>query len=241
MAVSPARGPWVGLAPRDTLCATGVDLATTTDGVVGRRCRRGGTATRARCRRNASLLYRTAAVLVCAVMGDGGSGRDARSRCWRGDGVYAQPLPGVVCPRGSHAALDWLASVLHRPPGIAADPKSPFVVKAQIHAGGRGKGTFDTGFKGGVHVVNKCVGSTTHRLATQCDVNTSHHQPTTACVALSTCHARRVVRVVVVGEGGVRCLHRHGFASLPLPWGSPHVPVVPRSPARRTAATGLTK
>jgi succinyl-CoA synthetase beta subunit len=28
----------------------------------------------------------------------------------------------------------------------------PFVVKAQIHAGGRGKGTFNNGFKGGVHV-----------------------------------------------------------------------------------------
>ena len=28
------------------------------------------------------------------------------------------------------------------------------VVKAQIHAGGRGKGTFKNGFKGGVHVVN---------------------------------------------------------------------------------------
>jgi succinyl-CoA synthetase beta subunit len=28
-----------------------------------------------------------------------------------------------------------------------------FVVKAQIHAGGRGLGVFDTGFKGGVHVV----------------------------------------------------------------------------------------
>lgn len=28
------------------------------------------------------------------------------------------------------------------------------VVKAQIHAGGRGKGTFQNGFKGGVHVVN---------------------------------------------------------------------------------------
>src|SRR6266478_1495079 len=28
-----------------------------------------------------------------------------------------------------------------------------FVVKAQIHAGGRGKGTFTNGFKGGVHVV----------------------------------------------------------------------------------------
>ncbi len=26
------------------------------------------------------------------------------------------------------------------------------VVKAQIHAGGRGKGTFDSGFKGGVHL-----------------------------------------------------------------------------------------
>jgi succinyl-CoA synthetase beta subunit len=30
---------------------------------------------------------------------------------------------------------------------------SDLVVKAQIHAGGRGKGTFTTGFKGGVHVV----------------------------------------------------------------------------------------
>jgi len=27
-----------------------------------------------------------------------------------------------------------------------------FVVKAQIHAGGRGKGTFTSGFKGGVHI-----------------------------------------------------------------------------------------
>src|SRR5256714_7801337 len=27
------------------------------------------------------------------------------------------------------------------------------VVKAQVHAGGRGKGTFTNGFKGGVHVV----------------------------------------------------------------------------------------
>jgi succinyl-CoA synthetase beta subunit len=28
------------------------------------------------------------------------------------------------------------------------------VVKAQVHAGGRGKGTFTNGFKGGVHVIN---------------------------------------------------------------------------------------
>src|SRR5437660_4812478 len=32
-------------------------------------------------------------------------------------------------------------------------PNGGLVVKAQIHAGGRGKGTFDNGFKGGVHVV----------------------------------------------------------------------------------------
>ena len=32
------------------------------------------------------------------------------------------------------------------------------VVKAQIHAGGRGKGTFANGFKGGVHVVQNAGG-----------------------------------------------------------------------------------
>src|SRR5437660_12840497 len=31
------------------------------------------------------------------------------------------------------------------------------VVKAQIHAGGRGKGTFSNGFKGGVHVVKSAA------------------------------------------------------------------------------------
>jgi len=30
-----------------------------------------------------------------------------------------------------------------------------YVVKAQILAGGRGKGTFDNGFKGGVHITSK--------------------------------------------------------------------------------------
>ena len=30
-----------------------------------------------------------------------------------------------------------------------------YVIKAQILAGGRGKGTFDTGFKGGVHLTKK--------------------------------------------------------------------------------------
>lgn len=31
------------------------------------------------------------------------------------------------------------------------------VVKAQVLAGGRGKGHFDNGFQGGVHIVNRCV------------------------------------------------------------------------------------
>lgn len=33
-----------------------------------------------------------------------------------------------------------------------ADPKAELILKAQIHAGGRGKGTFDNGFKGGVQI-----------------------------------------------------------------------------------------
>lgn len=32
-----------------------------------------------------------------------------------------------------------------------------YVVKAQILAGGRGKGVFDNGFKGGVHLTTKSV------------------------------------------------------------------------------------
>ncbi|RME69343.1 MAG: succinate--CoA ligase subunit beta, partial [Verrucomicrobia bacterium] len=51
---------------------------------------------------------------------------------------------GVPCPRGVavkdlsefDAALDAI--------------KPPYVVKSQIHAGGRGKGTFTDGFQGGV-------------------------------------------------------------------------------------------
>ena len=35
---------------------------------------------------------------------------------------------------------------------IAVELGKPTVVKAQIHAGGRGKGTFKSGFKGGVHL-----------------------------------------------------------------------------------------
>ncbi len=56
---------------------------------------------------------------------------------------------GVASPRGIVAATAEEAGRAAREiggPGL--------VVKAQIHAGGRGKGTFKNGFKGGVHVVD---------------------------------------------------------------------------------------
>jgi succinyl-CoA synthetase beta subunit len=37
---------------------------------------------------------------------------------------------------------------------LSSDPTAELIVKAQIHAGGRGKGTFTNGFKGGVKIVN---------------------------------------------------------------------------------------
>ena len=57
---------------------------------------------------------------------------------------------GVAVPNGTVAQsvenFDHALSTL--PEGKA------IVVKAQIHAGGRGKGTFKDGFQGGVHVVS---------------------------------------------------------------------------------------
>jgi len=51
---------------------------------------------------------------------------------------------GVPCPRGAAAQSEAeFATAIDQ---IAA----PYVVKSQIHAGGRGKGTFTDGFKGGV-------------------------------------------------------------------------------------------
>jgi succinyl-CoA synthetase beta subunit len=38
-----------------------------------------------------------------------------------------------------------------------ADPDAELILKAQIHAGGRGKGSFDNGFKGGVKICTTCV------------------------------------------------------------------------------------
>lgn len=56
---------------------------------------------------------------------------------------------GVATPKGRVAATASEAGAAAREiggPGL--------VVKAQIHAGGRGKGTFKSGFKGGVHVID---------------------------------------------------------------------------------------
>lgn len=40
---------------------------------------------------------------------------------------------------------------------VASELGSNIVVKAQVHAGGRGKGTFKNGFKGGVHLVDSAA------------------------------------------------------------------------------------
>lgn len=56
---------------------------------------------------------------------------------------------GVPSPQGIVAST---------PEEVAEAAKSfgnnPFVVKSQVHAGGRGKGTFKNGFQGGVHIVD---------------------------------------------------------------------------------------
>ena len=54
---------------------------------------------------------------------------------------------GVPCPAGKVATS--------RPEAEAAAEAlggGKLVVKAQVHAGGRGKGTFKNGFQGGVHL-----------------------------------------------------------------------------------------
>ncbi|MCB1226230.1 MAG: ADP-forming succinate--CoA ligase subunit beta, partial [Verrucomicrobiales bacterium] len=56
---------------------------------------------------------------------------------------------GVASPAGKVASTAEEAAQAARELGGGG-----LVVKAQVHAGGRGKGTFTNGFKGGVHLVN---------------------------------------------------------------------------------------
>jgi succinyl-CoA synthetase beta subunit len=67
---------------------------------------------------------------------------------------------GVATPRGKVASTPEEAEQVARDLGGVTEAGGlqdaklvDLVVKAQIHAGGRGKGTFTNGFKGGVHVV----------------------------------------------------------------------------------------
>ena len=66
---------------------------------------------------------------------------------------------GVATPRGKVASTPEEVEQVARELGDVdlatgrVRPIGGLVVKAQIHAGGRGKGTFTNGFKGGVHVV----------------------------------------------------------------------------------------
>jgi succinyl-CoA synthetase beta subunit len=52
---------------------------------------------------------------------------------------------GVPSPKGVPAT-----SLSEIDSALAKLPEGPTMVKSQIHAGGRGKGTFTDGFKGGV-------------------------------------------------------------------------------------------
>ena len=54
---------------------------------------------------------------------------------------------GVPTPKGK------VANTAEQAKAAAAEIGKHIVVKAQVHAGGRGKGTFKHGFKGGVHLV----------------------------------------------------------------------------------------
>ncbi|MDH4411151.1 MAG: ADP-forming succinate--CoA ligase subunit beta [Verrucomicrobiales bacterium] len=54
---------------------------------------------------------------------------------------------GVPTPKGK------VADTAEQAKAAAAEIGKNIVVKAQVHAGGRGKGTFKNGFKGGVHLV----------------------------------------------------------------------------------------
>src|SRR5690349_3372769 len=60
---------------------------------------------------------------------------------------------GVATTRGEVASTADEAEQIARELVTASPALAGIVVKAQVHAGGRGKGTFQNGFKGGVHVV----------------------------------------------------------------------------------------
>lgn len=92
---------------------------------------------------------------------------------------------GVATPRGDLASTPEQAEAAARALGTNA-----LVVKAQIHAGGRGKGTFENGFQGGVHLCK--TANQARDLAEKMLGQT--------LVTHQTGHAGRVVRKVLITE-----------------------------------------
>lgn len=92
---------------------------------------------------------------------------------------------GVATTRGKVATTPDEAEAVARELGDV-----DLAVKAQIHAGGRGKGTFENGFKGGVHLVKSSRDA--HEIAGKMLGQT--------LVTLQTGPAGRVVRKVLVVE-----------------------------------------
>lgn len=70
----------------------------------------------------------------------------------------SQEHPGHVDPRGLRCSEElWYdgKDKNHRARINLCIGTDKLVIKAQVLAGGRGKGKFDNGFQGGVHVVNR--------------------------------------------------------------------------------------
>ena len=92
-------------------------------------------------------------------------------------GVPSPKGKAAATPKEAHDAAKWLAV-------------KNLVVKAQVHAGGRGKGVFKNGFKGGVHLVESPDAAR--------DVSANMLGQT--LVTKQTGEAGRLVRKVMVGE-----------------------------------------
>jgi succinyl-CoA synthetase beta subunit len=92
---------------------------------------------------------------------------------------------GVATTRGKVASTSDEVEAIARELG-----KIDIVVKAQVHAGGRGKGTFKNGFKGGVHVVKSPAEAR----------DVAEKMLGQTLVTHQTGHAGRVVHKVLVAE-----------------------------------------
>lgn len=105
---------------------------------------------------------------------------------------------GVAVPKGKVASTP--EEVLSAAQSLNT---APIVVKSQVHAGGRGKGTFKNGFQGGVHVVADAA------MASEVAAKMLGQ----TLVTKQTGEEGRVVRKVLVAEA-VQIKHEYYFAIL---------------------------